>query len=429
MARKFPPDQTSWPSIPVRAYELLSNYGNNILTCSLTILLMDDKLGRPLYDYGNGQSIWFVLESIGAFAPRNACITLITSDCAMKEYLGRAVEGVYPEIANGIYLQSLPLFRKRIESGRVRLSILNHDKYSIPRSSEYSSSNNALMNRYFWEDEFERIDSDQVLIMDRNSALCYPLVMDHMTTDYAWIGSVWPKVHNPLQPDFLEGPCREMAKSWRTWLWPQRKYKHQQHEALHSGTQPLESWLRDEFPTMCEGYRAPVGGGGMSLRSRKWMIQAIETCPHVVHSGMLKVDTDRFYPCKVFDPVNEDYYFATLLQGIDAPLPSAYSATLFSAEVLWPDEVFDVYPAASAEQSRHDLSLAADRPKITSIDGEMSLVIPNGVHNVWWYHPEEMLRAEVMVDSCPFLPYIYDTHMNRYEEFSQQKNSWVGVGS
>ena len=64
------------------------------------------------------------------------------------------------------------------------------------------------------------------------------------------------------------------------------------------------------------------------------MIRAIETCPHMTNSG-LEVE-DQALACKVFEKVNEDFYFGTILRAIGAPLPEAYAASLFSTEMLWP---------------------------------------------------------------------------------------------
>jgi hypothetical protein len=420
MDRKKPPDLISFPSIPSRPYTLISTYAAYVKDCSITVVIMDDKLSRPQYDYGKGQPLWFMLESIGVFAPKDACVLLMTSDCAMKSYLGESAddEAVKNEIAKGIYEQSLPLFRKTIESGRVRLSFLNHDKYHVPRCSDFGSSNNALLHHDFWMDEFEDRDSNHVMIIDQHSVLCYPLIAEHMT-EFAHVGSVWPKSHNPLQRDFLEGPCQEMPRFWHSWTRPQRR-----HKGEHGSTMPL----REKLPEVCDGNRAPVGSGGLSLRDRRWMRRAIETCPHVAYSGLDPENADHFLPCKVFDEVNEDVYFATVLQGMDAPLPNAYLASLFAAEALWPEEVSEVYFTPS-DQHAHNVLVAKDRPKITSVDGDVDLVIPNGVHKTWWYHPDEMLRSEVMADSCPFLPYIYTSNMNRYDEYTQEKQMWIGVGS
>jgi hypothetical protein len=226
-----------------------------------------------------------------------------------------------------------------------------------------------------------------------------------------------------------------MTKSWHTWLRPQRreKKKREDEEKKTNTEQHIQrrdkntSILKEEFPAVCQGDRAPIGSGGLSLRSRRWMIKAIELCPHVSFSG-LDLSGDQFFPCKVFDSVPEDWYFATIFQGINAPLPSAYIASLFSAEALWPDEVVDVYPA-SPEQTVLDKSFAAGRPKLSSIDNEREIVIPNGVHKGWWYHPEEMLRSEALSDVCPFLPYIYNTKMNRYDEYTQDRQHWAGIGT
>ena len=155
------------------------------------------------------------------------------------------------------------------------------------------------------------------------------------------------------------------------------------------------------------------------------MMNVIETCPHVQYSGLDLSDNEQFFPCKVYDPVKEGYYFTTILHGIGAPLPSAYVASLFSAEVFWTDQVHDVYPM-SPEESTLDLS---GRPSISSVDDEVKLIIPNAVHNVWWYHPEEMLRSEAIIGSCPLLPFMYNTNMNRYDEFNREKDTWVGIGT
>jgi hypothetical protein len=103
--------------------------------------------------------------------------------------------------------------------------------------------------------------------------------------------------------------------------------------AKHPALKPKEI-LPEIFPPVCEGGRGPLGSGGFSLRSRKWMIRAIETCPHMTNSGM-EVEGQPL-SCKVFEKVNEDFYFGTILRALGAPLPLAYTASLFSTEMLWP---------------------------------------------------------------------------------------------
>jgi hypothetical protein len=438
--RRTPPDETHWPIYEKYPYELSSSYGDVVkTTCSVTFIVMEAKLSYPIYEYGPGQSLWFGLESIGAFAPKDACVVLMTSTCAMKNYLGgNNVDEttVHSEIIHNIYEQSLPLFRRMIESGRVRINFLDQNKlrrYHLTSCSEFSSSNNGLLHHQFWDEEFEERDSDIVVVFEaENSALCYPLLMDHMTK-YAYVGSVSPKTSNPFVPDFLEGPCREMPKSWHSWLRPQRKYHLKINHDVDGGDGVVENLdeqnnvmlLREEYPNVCGGKRAPFTSGGLSIRSRRWMMNVIATCPHVQYSGLNVNDNDQFFPCKVFDLVNEGYYFATVLHGLDAPLPSAYVASLFAAEVFWSDQVLDSYPMSPEDNS----SPSEGRPTISSVTDEEEMVVPNAVHNVWWYHPDEMLRSEAIARSCPLLPFMYNPRMNRYGEFSTERDTWIGIGT
>ena len=63
-----------------------------------------------------------------------------TAACAMEEYLGdedTPLDEVTKEITQSIYGNSLPLFRKMIENGYVRLTILDHKKVRMwPRQNE-----------------------------------------------------------------------------------------------------------------------------------------------------------------------------------------------------------------------------------------------------------------------------------------------------
>ena len=75
--RLHPPDETAWPEHDKYPYELKSTYGPSVAQCPLTIVVVNTKLGKPIYDFGPGQPLWFELESIGAFEP-DACVVLQT---------------------------------------------------------------------------------------------------------------------------------------------------------------------------------------------------------------------------------------------------------------------------------------------------------------------------------------------------------------
>ncbi len=150
------------------------------------------------------------------------------------------------------------------------------------------------------------------------------------------------------------------------------------------------------------------------------MTQAIETCPHITHSG-LKVEEEP-YACKVFEEVSHDLYFATVFVGIGAPLPTAQEASLFATQVLWPEQAWDMYGFST------DAGTAkASRPTIR-VDGQET-TIPNVLINPWRYHPNEILRSEVMNHACPFLLYTFTPDMCRYEDSPKQAQpQWVGIG-
>jgi hypothetical protein len=307
-----------------------------------------------------------------------------------------------------------------------------HDvQYKLDSCTDYGNPAPALINRWFWEDEFlEGIDSDLVLMFQGDASLCYSLDIETLT-DYAFVGGVWPKKSTPLMPDPLEGPCLGMAGRWKNWLHPQRRWEMQQSnpdsssKQLHAAPKPKEI-LPEAFPPVCEKGRGPVGSGGFSLRSRKWMIKAIETCPHMLNSGMEGIDEEPL-ACKVFDEVNEGLYFGTILHAIGAPLPLAYEASLFATEMLWPEQAWKLYGLPT--DLKRDLrgSIITGKPFVW-IDGQR-VTIPNGVHKPWWYHPNDLVRSKAMANACPFLPYIFTPEMSRWEEATKEKPAWVGIGT
>jgi hypothetical protein len=300
-------------------------------------------------------------------------------------------------------------------------------QYNLKSCGDFSAPSPAFMNRFYWRDEFIDEDSDQVVVFQDDAALCYPLELGELK-NYAYVGGVWPKKATPLTPEPFEGACIGMANRWKDWLLPQRRWEMQQRRGgALNGKKPVSKpieMLPTDYPPICEGGMGPIGNGGFSIRSRGWMIKAIETCPHTKHSG---IDlTDLPIACKVFENINEDFYFGTVLSGIGAPLPLAYDASLFSTEMLWPEQVLDSYGTGGNAQSDLRGAMSTGRPH-TFMDDGTKLTIPNGIHKPWWYHPNEMLRSDSMTKACPFLQYLFDPSMCRWEEL-QPKERWVGVG-
>lgn len=280
------------------------------------------------------------------------------------------------------------------------------------------------MNRKYWDEEFLSVDSDMVLIHQDGASICYPLTDLETFRSKALVGSLWSHDATPLITEPLEGACRGMAVRWKTWLRPQRRWQIQQKNPdlavkQHPAPKPRQL-LSEDFPAICEHGRGPVGHGGLSLRSRKWMIQAIETCPHITHSG-LKVEEEPF-ACKVFEEVSHDLYFATVFTGIAAPLPTVLEASLFATQALWPEQVWDLYGFPTENRS-----WTAARPTIQYNGDEIT--IPNVLINPWWYHPNELLLSEAMKHACPYLAYTFTPEMSRYNENKKEvKSNWVGIG-
>lgn len=268
------------------------------------------------------------------------------------------------------------------------------------------------MNINYWTDEFiDGVDNDRILFIQDDAVLCHSFDVDEWK-DYSFVGSVWAK----KSFHFSEGMCHGMRLRWNTWVGPQRRWENQQKRV--NNVPPKKRLPRpdvlldnvDKFPDICSDNRGPVGNGGLSLRSRSWLIKVIETCPHVTLSA---VDFEgRVHACKVFEEINEDLYFGIVLRGLGAPLPTAYEASLFSTEMLWPEQVVGMYGAPpSSDRQRYQIHY----------DGDV-ITVPVGLHKPWWYQPSELLLSNEMDGACPFVKYIFPQ-----KESSQQWKNWQSL--
>ena len=379
----------------------------------------------------------------------------------MKEYLGNDAtkEAIQNEIIKTVYDSSLPLFRRLIESGQVRISFMNHhevshtfvdptDKQNVPSNPtipyvpnscmqyqlqtcrDFESPSLVYLNRYYWDREFLDEDSDTVLTYQDGASLCYPLENLDALKSKALVGALWPREHTPLMNEPLEGACRGMPLRWKRWLTPQRRWEMQQENPglaakQHPAPKPREL-LSDDYPEICQNGRGPVGHGDFALRSRQRMIKAIETCPHVTLSG-LRVEDEPF-ACKVFDTVSNDFFFGTVLPGIGAPLPIAFEASLFASQMLLPEEAWEIYGFPTNGGDRRD-SWQSRLPTI-QLGGEEDITVPFALVKPWWYHSNFFLRSEKMTNACPLLSYTFTPDMSRYEETNSKPapNQWVGIG-
>jgi hypothetical protein len=281
------------------------------------------------------------------------------------------------------------------------------------------------MNINYWKDEFiDGVDSDRILFIQDDAVLCHSFHVDGIIKDYAFVGSVWAKKSFQMS----EGMCQGMPLRWNIWVGPQRRWEQKQQTRNTNVPPPVEKQQQQlphrpdvllenvgKFPHICSDGRGPIGNGGLSMRSRSWLIKAIETCPHVTYSALNF--EGRVDACKVYEDINEDMYFGIVLAGIGAPLPSAYEASLFSTEMLWPEQVLAMYGDGAPltgdppQQARHEIIH----------DGEI-ITVPAGVHKPWWYHSSELLLSNEMNGACPFLKYIVPP-----KESSSQFKNWESL--
>ena len=363
-------------------------------------------------------AIWFTLESIATYAPYT-CLVLQTSSCNIMETVSTENPPTFTQtqqvetVAQVIYNRSLPLFRRMMEQGQVRITILNHSKYKLKSCSDFFNPSSALMNIHYWQDEFiDNVDSHMILVIQDGAVLCHPFDI-HLWNDVAMTGALWPKDW----PATL-GWCEQIRMLWRMWN------RAQAPKRLRQG-QP-QSTTRDQIKLqhLCSDGYGPTGSGGFSLRNKNWMIRVIQTCPYLPYSGTSGGSTG----CKVRTLESEDLYFATALIGLRAPMPSAYEGALFSTQMLWPeeaDEIFGPYTPSQRDEfitkrwgseglsmykRMHNTSSYGD-----SISSSLLRTVSIGLHKPWNYQPNDILVGAQVAQECKFLKYIFDPSMSTYD--------------
>jgi hypothetical protein len=271
-----------------------------------------------------------------------------------------------------------------------------------------SNPSRALMNIHLWKDEL--IDNDRVLIMENDSVFCSTEDILHdvlaQWESYAYLGAPWPI---PSQDT-----CHDMSKQWHVWVQNDLKGENissEQHKqrrnknSLPNGKDMQQ--LESQFPDLCESGKGPgpVGRGGLSLRSREWMIRAIETCPHLLYSG-IDVTSQKHAACHVKDTaIDEGFYFSVVLRGLRAPLPHAVPASLFAFESVWPEDAAQAYGDPDQHVSSGGNHHLYSHPVIHW--KKRRVTVSYGVHKAWDYFPESLLDSEDMNDACPFLKCVW----------------------
>lgn len=365
-------------------------------TCSLTVVLVEPRLPPQGYNH----PVWFTLESVASYVPY-ACVVIHTASCQIYKQTSNLplAERLHQiEVtARAIYERSLPLFRRMMERGQVRISILEKGRYNIVNCGSWDIST-LTMNIHFWKEEFfDGIDSDSILFLQDDAVLCRYLDIDPWK-NFAYVGGPW-------QQGVFPGGCEGMRNIWRGWA------------SSCSLTNPDLN-----IPQLCTpGHGGLVGNGGLSLRSRQWMIQVIETCP-TEHSGLESYAH--------FGNPNEDVYFTTILNGIHAPMPTAFEASLLFVESIFPEQTFEQFFSLTSVEIEetvrrlwgndtgmliydrmHDVGTYLTESELNNTSSEnlpVLYTIPVGIHKPWDYHSQELLGGVQLKQECKFLKFMYN---------------------
>lgn len=216
--------------------------------CRLTVSIVDP---RPPSS-GRNHPIWFALESVASYVPY-ACVVFHTSSCNLNIIVEKTNNNIHCSpttkqrtnlVAQSIYDRSLPLFRRMMERGLVRINILDScNKYSTKSCSDFGNGNSIFLNVQFWLDEFiNGIDSDMILTVQHDSVLCQKLDID-LWKHFAYVGSPWAQwVWN----------CNAMKERW---------------EVISPKCNGMEKYRPDEcMSKICTaGHGGLQGNGGFSL--------------------------------------------------------------------------------------------------------------------------------------------------------------------
>ena len=174
----------------------------------------------------------------------------------------------------------------------------------------------TMFTRY---DYWQSLPTELVLSFQSDSIFCTPFDVGRFA-QYAQVGAPW-------RDSF--GHCKSRARSFNVMV-----ANVSQEESMQRGwVSHSEEWCPE---------RGTIGNSGLSLRNRSWMMRAIATCPIAseLKSGLPTVPPGpgqcRCVPTQNSLHCREDYYFASVLTGLGAPMPTRAEAAAFSVETSAP---------------------------------------------------------------------------------------------
>jgi hypothetical protein len=277
--------------------------------CRLTVSIIDPRPPTSGYNH----PMWFALESVALYAPY-ACVVFHTASCDLNIVETKNLHNEPTSqqrtalVAQSIYDRSLPLSRRMMENGLVRINILDSNKYGTEACNNFGKGNSILLNIYFWLEEFiEGVDSNMILTLQPDSVLCHDFDIT-LWKHYAYVGA-----------------------PWAAWIWNCGAMRERWYEYAPK-CNGLENYRTDDsMAQICTpGHGGLQGNGGLSLRNKIWMVEAISRCPSEFSGLTIH---------QKFGEITEDIFFSTVLNALNASMPSAFEASLFSVESIFPEEL------------------------------------------------------------------------------------------
>ena len=390
--------------------------------CNLTAILMDPRLPESTFD----ASAWFSLESLATYAPYS-CVVIQTSSCALFPQKANketpSMSQQIEEVAKQIYKRALPMFRGMMERGLVRVTILDHKRYKLTSCTDFYTPTNAWMNFNYWNDEFNDLDSEVILMIQTDSVLCRDFDIN-LWSDLAFVGAPWAPTRW-----YGKVVCEELRDNFRAWTKVPTTVSVRR--PIPGGAEGLQTLIEEQqakeppllsLENYCTQGYSPGFNGGITLRNRTWLLRAIDACPHESFSG-ISTSGKR---CVVRQEAIEDEYFSIILNSLGAPIPTAFEAALFGVETFFAEQVREYYGPYNYSQIEYFLNKRWGEDGIKTYermhlrktygwiyeDSENDLpsstlrTIPLTFHDPSPWQASDILKGKQVAMECKFLKFI-----------------------
>jgi len=300
--------------------------------CSLTAVLFDSEVfqytSKPTHFLWTTGLESFVQHVVGmnddghVFDDSNVCLTIQTSKCPLVSSLNEKKDeegtGYHEEMLGNLIFERLGSnAQKFAKTGRIRVQFLDDEFYREGPCKKWKKPTNFISSDLYYEREFiDGVDSDHILIFEEQALWCRKFELDKWK-DFAYVGAPWTAGLGYIRDEWskIANIGAEYEKSWGD---------------EDGGKGVFKELVVDEIPL--------VGSDRLTLINRTWIKRAINICPQK-QLAQLPHDVVSKKECVATGRPEAEIYFGCVLNGIRAPIPSTFEASLFSAKFYWPDKL------------------------------------------------------------------------------------------